>query len=280
MAAGIAVFALMANMLKPTETLPQKAQLQKTETVTSNDENVPATDAIQQTNDEKDSTIATATKQTKVDIAPVPVAKKRRWKFSAPWVVGAFISGIVLGVGLDRLLFPLRNGAPASQSGIVLPPILSPLRSSILPSANNTTPDGLISERVRLGNDSVEFLHSALDIGSLVNAIDGDRETLMRGKSDNPFVMEIRYDQPKKLSAVGLQLGLLTDCKITFIATTDTGARVEWGDEWKNLTSEPNMTSQIPPNGQTLKSLRIEILDRRPPPGEGFHTHVREVLVQ
>ncbi|MFC1463506.1 MAG: hypothetical protein ACFLMY_01540 [Candidatus Brachytrichaceae bacterium NZ_4S206] len=169
------------------------------------------------------------------------------------------VLGFALGMVLDRLLM-----AVVGVNGDVL----SALSSAIAESR-------LVETRVEVGGEVVTVKHSELDIGQPADIFDDNFATLMRGKSDNPFIFEVRYSRPREARAVALDLATMEDYEITLIVHRADGQSFTMREEGVTRVVDPSIEFDFPAGLQVIQAVRVEILDRRPPPQEGFHTHVR-----
>jgi hypothetical protein len=134
--------------------------------------------------------------------------------------------------------------------------------------------------QVNIGGKPVLAKISELDMGRVQDGFDGNRDTLFRGRNANPFVIELNFAEVRDVSAISLDLASMENVEIKVFAVKTDGASVESKTEWRENRIEPTVDISLPGSPLKLNSLRVEILDRRAPPNEGFHTHVREVRVK
>ncbi|BCX06023.1 MAG: hypothetical protein KatS3mg053_3961 [Candidatus Roseilinea sp.] len=170
-----------------------------------------------------------------------------------------FTLGFSAGMVLDRLLMAVV-GTNAD--------VLSALSSAIAESR-------LVETKVEVGGEVVTVKHSELDIGQPADIFDANFDTLMRGKGDNPFIFEVRYSRPHEARAVVLDLATMEDFEITLIVKQADGQSFTMREEGTTRLVDPSIEFAFPSGLQIIQAVRVEILDRRPPPQEGFHTHVR-----
>lgn len=169
------------------------------------------------------------------------------------------VLGFALGMVLDRLLMA-AVGANADLRSV--------LSSAIAESR-------LVETRVEVGGEVIIVRHSALDIGQPADLFDDNFATLMRGKGDNPFIFEVRYSRPREARAVALDLATMEDYEITLTVKRADVRSFTMREEGVTRIVDPSIEFSFPAGMQVVQAVRIEILDRRPPPQEGFHTHVR-----
>ena len=173
------------------------------------------------------------------------------------------------------------NGQPAFNAATLQ--IGQPLVSPLAVPANPENPTGVASPlkttTAQLDGSEIEFSYSALDIGQLENALDNNPETLMRGAADNPFIIEMNFAQPRKLSGIALTTATMHDVGFYVTFTQEDGNITSAELVSKDLPTDPRVVLKIEGGPQTITHIRIEIMDQRAPPGEGFHTHVREIAL-
>jgi hypothetical protein len=172
------------------------------------------------------------------------------------------------------------NGQPAFNAAALRlgQPLVSPL-----PMPNNSVgaptsiASPLVTSIAMLGGDEVAFAYSQLDIGQIENALDGNPATLMRGAADNPFIIEMSFAAPRALTGIALTTATLHDVRFfaTFTLEDNTALTAELIST--TLPDDPRVELKLEGEARPITHIRIEIFDKRPPPGEGFHTHVREI---
>lgn len=203
----------------------------------------------------------------------------RRWSAWLP-LAAAFAFGLVGGVLLDRVLLSSQSAAqlpaPALPSASLFSPLASPIAAGVTGAAN----DGMVSETIQVNGEALVVTHSQLDMGRAADIFDGRFETLMRGSGANPFVFEVRYSQPRDASAVVLSLASMDDYEIKVIATTTEGEAITLIKAGQERLVDPSLEFTLPDGPRKIQAVRAEILDRRPPPQEGFHTHVRDFILK
>ena len=174
-----------------------------------------------------------------------------------------FTLGFAIGMVLDRI-WTAAVGPSEATATSALNALLSAIRS-----------EGLVETTVQVGDEAIIVAHSELDIGQAADILDGDFNTLMRGKAANPFIFEVRYPRPRQARAVVLDLATMDDYEITLTVTRADGQAFAFREEGTTRLVDPSIEFSFPVGPQVIRKVRVEILDRRPPPQEGFHTHVR-----
>lgn len=133
--------------------------------------------------------------------------------------------------------------------------------------------------KLTINGKSADVQYSEVDMGQIENIFDGKLDTLLRGKSANPYVVQANFLEAISASTVSVKISAMSNAKISLVIVKNDGSSVADSREWAE--DKPEQTVNFALNGApvNIKSLRIEILDRRTPPGEGFHTHMYEVAL-
>ncbi|HEU5103679.1 MAG TPA: glycosyltransferase family 39 protein, partial [Roseiflexaceae bacterium] len=134
-------------------------------------------------------------------------------------------------------------------------------------------------ETTELDGQTVGVRHSPQDMGRAADMFDGDTETLLRGESANPLVIELRFARPRAVGLVSLDLGAMPQFRVKIQARSAEHNVASFAKDYDDLSPEPHVELSLG-DGQQFTSLRIEIQDMRPAPPEGYHIHVREVRVR
>jgi 4-amino-4-deoxy-L-arabinose transferase-like glycosyltransferase len=138
----------------------------------------------------------------------------------------------------------------------------------------------LAYETAELDGQLIGVRHSPQDMGRAVDFLDGNTETLLRGESANPMVIELRFARPRAVASVSLDLGAMPQFQVKVQARSAENNATTFVKEYEDISAEPHVDLPLGDGQQNVASLRIEIQDMRPAPPEGYHIHVREVRVQ
>ncbi len=197
-----------------------------------------------------------------VDSAPAPVRKAGFvLSLSGGWLVFAVLAAFGVGFVLGARW---QGGETAGGVSSPAPAVdLSPQKQTL-----------------SLGGQTVIITHSALDIGSLPDAFDGNKDTLMRGAADNPFFVEIEFPEARLLTGMDLTVATMTFFTVDVTLTYEDGATEALSGAYENLPFDPTVSFDFPQPEKPVKALRVEIEDIREKPPEGFHIHVRELLLR
>ncbi len=154
---------------------------------------------------------------------------------------------------------------------------------SVVPHEVFTIVSGpLVTAGATVGGEGIQVSHSVLDAGLIENLFDGNRESLIRGETDNPFVLELRFPKPRpNLAAVSVQFASMDTFKVKTTAKRSEAEPVAVEKEFIGLPGEPLIEFEVPGDrARPVEAVRLEILDRRATPGEGYHLHLRELALK
>jgi hypothetical protein len=137
----------------------------------------------------------------------------------------------------------------------------------------------LVTSPAQLDGQAIAVLHSPLDMGSAGDLFDNNADTLIRGRDANPLVLELRFAQPRGVTALGLHLATMPrfQIKIGLIRVDSTIASVT--QNYQDLPADPYVELSLPGSSPQVRSLRIEIYDLLPS-ADGPHIHVRDIQVR
>lgn len=131
---------------------------------------------------------------------------------------------------------------------------------------------------ILLDGQTVQVVHSRLDIGPITSAFDGDPFTLVRTVVDNPFVITLTFPEPRPLTGVTLTTATM-DFNAAITLTLDTGETQTYSRDY--LQTGPDPTNDFPFDpapARPIKAIRIEIKDLYAI-GDA-HLHVREIKLR
>ncbi len=140
--------------------------------------------------------------------------------------------------------------------------------------------DALQSSEVNISDRSAVMIVSALDMGAPEDAVDGDENTLMRGRKANPFVIDLAFFEPKPLRKAFLRLSKMDATVIYAAMRFADGSEIIANFPFERIDPKALITLDLTEGGLPMTDLRLEIVDRRAPPGDGYHVHVYEVGVE
>jgi len=127
--------------------------------------------------------------------------------------------------------------------------------------------------KVNIGSELVNVKYSYLDMGTIENLFDGNKQTLVRTMEANPFILEADFAVSRSMSGVVVTIGAM-EAEITLRVTTDDGQVKEYRTVFKatpeNLTTEIDFEETWP-----VRTLHIEV--RNINAGEPANVHVTEI---
>ena len=176
---------------------------------------------------------------------------------------------------------PVMSASPAASTADDAAAIEAVDAEAEKPAAETAAPaaeaGALAEAQVQMGGQPVLVRHSAFDIGGITELLDQNVQTLARGAADNPFIIELQFGAPRSLNGIALTMGTMTDVQFTATFTKDDGSVETVNFQSTTLPPDPRIELKLPSGAQNVRAVKVEILDRRQPPQEGFHTHIREV---
>jgi 4-amino-4-deoxy-L-arabinose transferase-like glycosyltransferase len=181
---------------------------------------------------------------------------------------------------------PCRAWLPAQQflSPAGLPvfnaaPIRPDLALRAETPAGDTYDERLDYTTIHLGAQTLGLRHSPIDMGVVDNLFDGQTDTLIRGASANPFVIELRFAEPRSLSELGLDLATMPRFRVTVTRTLDDGQTTSSAREFEGLPDDPHVDLELPGN-QPARIVRVAIEELPTLPESEYHIHVRELQLR
>ena len=133
----------------------------------------------------------------------------------------------------------------------------------------------LVESLVVVDDQAWQLRYSQIDMGSPELMFDGDHFTLMRGLEANPFILEIAFPEPRPVTGLEADFGLMdVVLKVSLYAGDEDPKPVVYTLERKKVTDPiVSMPFDAPP--PQVSRVRIEILN--PLVGESANIHIREL---
>jgi 4-amino-4-deoxy-L-arabinose transferase-like glycosyltransferase len=132
----------------------------------------------------------------------------------------------------------------------------------------------LLEKEVRIGDNLIKTRHSMLDIGSISDIWDGDKNTVARTFEANPFIIELTFPQPRLLSGISMIIG---DTKVRISAKLYLSPHlepVEYTAELQGSVEHPEVSMDFD-GARIMKILYLEVEDLlQVEPG---HVHIWEI---
>jgi hypothetical protein len=130
---------------------------------------------------------------------------------------------------------------------------------------------------VEVDGETVHIEHSLLDMGGIVNILDGDPRTLARGYEANPFRLVLAFDEPRPLSGLLLTTGSMDMGLTVRLYAPGSDEPVEYSQEYRNLPGDPTVEMLFP--GAPSQVSRIEIEVGNLNAGDRAKIHLRELVL-
>ena len=181
---------------------------------------------------------------------------------------------------LPAQLFLSPRGWPVFYAAPLMPGLPLSQPDSQRPPPGDAPNEELVYGMVTLNGEPVGVRYSPIDMGQVVDIFDGKTDTLMRGRDANPLVIEVRFDQPHTFGAIGLDLATMPQFQVRVVLTAPDGQVQTLVREYNNLPADPHIDLPLAEDSHKLSVVRIEILDQRAKPPEGYHVHIRELQLR
>jgi 4-amino-4-deoxy-L-arabinose transferase-like glycosyltransferase len=180
-------------------------------------------------------------------------------------------------------LFSGKAGLPAFNAASIQGQLQTrPVEVEEQPIENVETlnAEGLLEQELPWGDEIVIARYSLLDIGRIEDVVDGNFDTLMRGRSDNPLIMEFEFEEERALTSVTLTTATIQHFTVRVLLTYADGSTAEVIEDYENLAPDPTVEIALPEADELVKVIRIEVNDLGIEPEIGFHIHVRDVKLR
>jgi hypothetical protein len=163
---------------------------------------------------------------------------------------------------------PVFNAAPLGTNLVAL---------SDFPLPGET----LDHDEIQLNGQTVAVDYSPIDIGSIGDLFDGDRDVLIRGERANPMVVVLHFDPPRTLSTLDLDLGSMAHFRVTAVVIDGEKRSGSVSKDYEGLPDDPHVTLALPESARAATSVRVMVQDMDPlAVGEPYHIHLRELSLR
>ena len=140
----------------------------------------------------------------------------------------------------------------------------------------------LLTDDVTVDGQVVSVQHPALDIGQIQDAFDGDGETLARGLSANPFVLELAFPSPRPVSQVELVTQRMELRLVVVLRGPDGQELLRSETTHEGMGKHPTVTVRLPVGADgkhvVASSVRLELEDLASL--DVAHVHVFELTLR
>ncbi len=132
----------------------------------------------------------------------------------------------------------------------------------------------LLTAHVVVDDISVAVRYSQIDAGRLGDLFDQDKQTLIRGREANPFILEFQFVQPQLLKGIQAQFGSMDFELVLYLYPEGQTEPIELRQEYRGLPPDPSVELLFPQE-MSLAKMRIEVRDLNY--GEIANIHIREL---
>lgn len=133
----------------------------------------------------------------------------------------------------------------------------------------------LITDNIPLGSETIQMIHSPLDIGQAKDVFDGDLETLMRGRDANPFVLDLEFPTPRPIKGIMMDFGRMDFTIRMQVYGPDSPKPVSYEGIYRQQPPIPHIDMDFANGPAQVTRIYMEIEQLDPP--EEVHVHVREI---
>lgn len=134
----------------------------------------------------------------------------------------------------------------------------------------------LMSDDIKVGNETFRLVHSPLDIGQAKDAFDHNLDTLMRGRDANPFIMDFEFQQPEAIKGFIMDMGRMDFYVRVKVYEPGGKEPIEYQGEYHQQPPIPHVDMDFVSGPAEVQRIYIEIEQIDPP--EEVHVHIREVV--
>jgi hypothetical protein len=138
------------------------------------------------------------------------------------------------------------------------------------PSNESEPREMLDHDEVQLNGRTVQVDYSPIDIGSIGDLFDGDRNVLIRGESANPMVVVLHFDPPRQLRTLDLDLGSMAHFRVTALVTDGEKRSKRVSEDYRGLPDDPHISLALPGSTEDAASVRVMVQDMEPPAATRF----------
>lgn len=133
----------------------------------------------------------------------------------------------------------------------------------------------LLVDTIQLDGQTVALRYSQIDMGEPKNMFDGDTLTLMRGLEANPFILELSFPAPRKLSGVQADFGIADLTLTALLYASSQGEPVTYRTDLHSSDIDPLMRLSFDQGPLEISKIRFEIFNRAA--GETANIHIKEL---
>jgi 4-amino-4-deoxy-L-arabinose transferase-like glycosyltransferase len=182
----------------------------------------------------------------------------------------AVASGKFQSVDVERML-PYPDGAP----GFYFVRLAYADNLEAIVAQERAERSKPVQAQVTLDGQTVQVVHSQLDMGTPVNLFDGDTFTLVRGLEANPLMFEFTFPEPRPITGLGADFASM-DFNLTAKLYADAASEpLIYTETYRGLPPDPHVDMAFAGAPPLVQKIRLEIEQLNP--GNEVHIHVREL---
>jgi len=129
-----------------------------------------------------------------------------------------------------------------------------------------------------VAGQSVQLLHSQLDMGAPPNLFDGDTNTLVRGLQDNPLIFEFTFSTPRPVAGLTVTVGSMDFTLTARLFDAAHAGPQMYQQTFRGLPTDPTVELNFDQGPALASKLRLEIQQLNA--GVDAHIHVRELKLR
>ena len=138
-----------------------------------------------------------------------------------------------------------------------------------------------VTERAEIWGSAASVTFSKQDMGQIQDILDGDRTTLLRGMSANPFILDMKFETPvkgRRIQGVFFPMRFLCVAEI-WTPSSKTPVRVEVRQDESDPRRDSEAVLVLSDSPLEISRIRLEIHELSLPPDRA-HVHIRELNLE
>lgn len=165
-----------------------------------------------------------------------------------------------------------RLDAEAAAAAAALTPV-----ATDVPPPPTPVPSGTFSETLTVADVSTVVTSVAIDMGSLPDLFDGNKDSLIRGANQNPMELDLAFAQAVPVSSVQFALGGMKNFVAILRVTTADG--VETYEQTFPVAESDQVVTYDFPEQQQVSALHVTFFENDVPEDVQTNIHVRDITI-
>ncbi|UCH58474.1 MAG: glycosyltransferase family 39 protein [Anaerolineales bacterium] len=133
----------------------------------------------------------------------------------------------------------------------------------------------LAEAQVVMDGENIFIRHSQIDMGTAQLAFDHDTFTLMRGLEANPFLLEIEFPSPRRVSSMKAEFGLVNLQVTVRLLSTSEASPVVYEQLFLNASGTAPVAMEFAKGPDKVTKIHFEFLNVQS--GDTANIHIREL---